>query len=62
MKFENAVKRSIKSFYEGRMPQNFFAMREEDTDEIKFTPEFFDEMEEELGLESKGQEDDKADD
>ena len=61
MKFENAVKRSIKAFYEGRMPDNFFSTREEGAEEVKFTPEFFDEMEEELGLDKEGK-DDKADD
>lgn len=61
MKFENAVKRSIKAFYEGKMPDNFLSSQDKDVEEVKFTPEFFDEMEEELGLNKEG-EDDKADD
>jgi hypothetical protein len=50
MKIEDAIKRSIKAFRAGEMPRNLGESMDE---EIRYTPEFFDEIEKELGLESE---------
>lgn len=47
MRFEDAVKKSIKAFIAGKMPQEL--SRQADT-EIMFTPEYFDKMESDLDL------------
>jgi len=45
MKFEDAVKRSIKEFMRGKMPKITSELAGED---LFHTPEYFDELEEEL--------------
>ena len=45
MKFEDAVKKSVKSFMEGKMPQATSDLIEGG---IFYTPEYFDELAEEL--------------
>ena len=45
MKFEDAVKKSIKDFMKGKMPQ---ITSELAGDDLFHTPEYFDELEEEL--------------
>jgi len=45
MKFEDAVKKSVKSFMEGKMPE---ATGELMSDGIFHTPEYFDDLEAEL--------------
>ena len=55
MKFEDAVKRSIKAFRSGEMPQNLVESMDE---KLRYTPEFFDEVEKELGVGGKDNEDD----
>jgi hypothetical protein len=45
MKFEDAVKKSIKQFMQGKIPQATSEMAEGG---IYHTPDYFDEMEEEL--------------
>jgi len=47
MRFEDAVKKSIKAFIAGKMPQELSGQA--DT-EIMFTPEYFDKMESDLDL------------
>jgi hypothetical protein len=58
MKFGNAVKRSITSFLNGKMPDN---MINETGEEIVFTPEYFDQMEKDLDISPAEQEDEDAD-
>jgi hypothetical protein len=45
MKFQDAVKKSIRNFMNGKMPSETSGMAE---GEIFHTPEYFDEMEEDL--------------
>ena len=42
MKFEDAVKKSVKAFVAGKLPEALIAARGED---IFFSPDYFDEME-----------------
>ena len=48
MKFGDAVKRSITSFLDGKLPTK---MIEETGEEIIYTPEYFEELEAELEVE-----------
>ena len=45
MTFQDAVKKSIKQFMDGKMPKN---LMEVSGGEVKYTPEYFDQLEEEL--------------
>jgi hypothetical protein len=45
MTFDEAVKKSIKVFMQGKMPMNTANLKEEG---LFFTPEYFDELEEDL--------------
>lgn len=45
MTFDEAVKKSIKSFMQGKMPTNTSALK---NDGLFYTPEFFDDLEEQL--------------
>lgn len=47
MKFDDAVKRSIKAFRAGELPR---AVEENMEEELRYTPEFFDDIEKELDL------------
>ena len=49
MKFEEAVRKSIKAYFEGRDPEKFL----EAQGEIKDTREYFDEVEEEMLSDTK---------
>lgn len=51
MTFEEAIRKSIKSYYEGKMPEAFM----KESGPQKYTPEFFDEMEDKIvsGKDSK---------
>lgn len=52
MKFQDAVKKSIKAFVEGKMPKNLVEMSAEKG--LMFTPDYFDELEASLVDEEKG--------
>ncbi len=56
--FEDIIRQSIKSFRKGKMPEQTKALLEEEGGELKYTPEYFDELEKEL-LEQKEKEDKK---
>jgi len=45
MKYRDVVKKSIVAFMEGRMPEQTAALKEEG---LKYTPEYFDQLEEEI--------------
>ena len=45
MKFQDAIKKSIKSFQEGNMPKNLMELSEGN---LLYTPDYFDELEESL--------------
>jgi hypothetical protein len=49
MKFEEAVRKSIKAYFEGRDPEKFL----EAHGEIQYTREYFDEVEEEMLSDTK---------
>lgn len=49
MKFEEAVRKSIKAYFEGRDPEAFL----EAHGDIKYTREYFDEVEEEMLSDTK---------
>lgn len=51
MKFQDAVKKSIKAFVDGKMPKSLTEMKAEEG--LMFTPDYFDELEASL-LEEKG--------
>ena len=44
MTFEEGIRKSIASFYKGRLAENI----EEIQESVQYTPEFFDEIEEEV--------------
>ena len=46
--FEDVIRQSIKSFRKGKMPEQTKRLLEEEGKELKYTPEYFDELEEEL--------------
>jgi hypothetical protein len=46
--FEDIIRQSIKSFKKGKMPEETKLLLEEEGGEVKYTPEYFDELEEEL--------------
>lgn len=52
MKFQDAVKKSIKAFVEGKMPKNLMEMKADEG--LMFTPDYFDELEASLVGEEKG--------
>lgn len=51
MKFQDAVKKSIKAFVDGKMPKNLMEMKADEG--LMFTPDYFDELEASL-VEEKG--------
>lgn len=51
MKFQDAVRKSIKAFVDGKMPKTLMEMKAEEG--LMFTPEYFDELEASL-VEEKG--------
>lgn len=51
MTFQEAVKKSIKAFVDGKMPKNLMEMKAEEG--LMFTPDYFDELETSL-VEEKG--------
>lgn len=51
MKFQDAVKKSIKAFVDGKMPKTLMEMKAEEG--LMFTPDYFDELEASL-VEEKG--------
>jgi hypothetical protein len=56
MKFEEIIAKSIKSFFAGNIPQK---TAEANNDELFYTPDYFDELEERL-LDKKKETDDAA--
>ncbi len=56
MKFEDAVKKSVKAFMEGKMPEATGALV---SDGIIHTPEYFDDLEAELMGEEPNKKEDK---
>jgi len=56
--FEDIIRQSIKSFKKGKMPDQTKQLLEEEGGELKYTPEYFDELEKEL-LEKKEKADKK---
>lgn len=51
MTFQEAVKKSIKAFVDGKMPKNLMEMKADEG--LMFTPDYFDELEASL-VEEKG--------
>jgi len=43
--FEDVIRQSIKSFIKGKMPEQTKMILEEEGGELKYTPEYFDELE-----------------
>jgi len=58
MEYRDVVRQSIKSFLEGERPQQIEALKEEG---LKYTPEYFDDLEKELLGEEAESKDDKED-
>lgn len=48
MQFEDIIRKSIKNFKEGIMPENTLKVLEEEGREMKYTPEFFAEFEKDI--------------
>lgn len=49
MIFEEALRTSIKAYFEGKLPTKYLeAHKDSGKDELRYTPEYFDELEEEL--------------
>lgn len=57
MKFESAIKRSIKSFQNGNLPEKLIA----ESGEVMFTPEYFDKLEEDMDVSQSEEELDNGD-
>lgn len=45
MTFEEAIVVSVRKYYQGKMPEELMGVKD---GEMKYTPEYFDELEEEL--------------
>ena len=58
MKFEEAITKSIRAFFDGKMPEK---TNEINDDGLFYTPNYFDELEERL-LDKKKETDDAAED
>lgn len=56
--FDHVIRQSIKKFMTGDLPEETLKMLSEEGKEVKYTPEFFDELEKEL-LSDKEKEDKK---
>lgn len=50
--FEGVIRKSIKSFKEGQIPEETFKRMSDDGKEVKYTPDYFDTLEEQV-LEEK---------
>ena len=59
MEFGEAVRKSITVFYEGKLPKKTISMSETD---IKYTPEYFDTLEEELAGDTDNKSKEKEED
>lgn len=48
MQLEEAIRLSIKKYYEGKLPEKLFDQYEEEGEPIKYTPEYFDALEDRI--------------
>ena len=50
--FESVIRKSIKTFKKGKIPEQTFAAMSSEGKEVKYTPEYFDDLEKQV-LEEK---------
>ena len=56
--FESVIRKSIKTFKKGKIPEQTFAAMSSEGKEVKYTPEYFDDLEKQV-LEEKEKSDKK---
>lgn len=53
MTFQDAVRKSIKAFQQGKTPQSLLKIRQENGGDLTYTPAYFDKLEKEVGKSKK---------